>query len=248
MEIPENIDIYKIIPQLKGQPITLASKSPRRKEILENALGLKNITVFPSGFAENFDKFTLAPFEYVVQTAVQKVMDVYRSVIDADEPPSLVLAADTVVVVDGEIFEKPRGVEHHVQMLKRLRDARGPHKVYTGLACIVPFEQPVAPGYALETALDYTDVYFDSTISDEQILEYVKSREAADAAGGYKIQGEKGKNLVKGINGEFYNVMGLPMKATIKLMQKTIEASQNGSDESDSEGEGQFPVCACPFR
>jgi septum formation protein len=237
MEIPENIDIYEIIPELKGEPVTLASKSPRRKEILETVLGFKHVTVFPSGFAEDLDKFALAPFEYVVQTATHKAVDVYRAVVDADVPPSMVLGADTIVVVDGEIFEKPRGFDHHVQMLKQLRDFNKPHKVYTGLACIVPLEQPVAPGYALETALDFTDVYFDSSVTDEQIVEYVKSGEAQDAAGGYKIQGEKGRSLIKRIDGDFYNVVGLPAKATIALIQKTIEASQNASDRSDSEGD-----------
>jgi septum formation protein len=214
--------------------VVLASRSPRRKEILEKELGLKNVTVFPSGFAEDLDKFKLAPFEYVLETAQEKVLDVYKAEVDADDPPAVVIGADTIVVNGSIILEKPLGVDHHISMLKSLRDNPLPHKVFTAVACIVPYDIPAHPGYAMETHLEETEVYFKNDITDEEILEYVRTGEGSDAAGGYKIQ-EIGKKLVEKIEGDYFNVVGLPAAATAKLIKKTINMAKSPSDvDTDS--------------
>ncbi|ANB13358.1 hypothetical protein AWJ20_1645 [Sugiyamaella lignohabitans] len=123
-------------------------------------------------------------------------------------------------------------------MLKSLRDSSltGPHKVFTAVACIVPLELPVQPGYALEVNLEETEVYFKSDITDQQIIDYVATGEGSDAAGGYKIQETAGKLLIDRIEGDFFNVVGLPVESTIKLIKKTLAAAAaDDSDESDSE-------------
>jgi len=90
------------------------------------------------------------------------------------------------------------------------------------VACMVPLESARDPGYALETSTEETSVKFDSTITDELLLAYVKTREGADKAGGYGIQGT-GAVLVERIEGSFDNVVGLPLRTTLRLIEKVIE-------------------------
>ena len=227
-----------VINQLAHGKVILASKSPRRKQILEQQLGFKNITVVASLFEENLDKTELTPFQYVLDTASHKALDVYRSEIDADKEPRIVIAADTIVLSEGGILEKPQNPVHHFEMLKELRDSGVSHKVFTAVVCVVPFDKPVLPGYALQTHIEETQVFFDPEVSDQTLLSYVDSGEATDAAGGYKIQG-RGSVFIKSIQGDYFNVMGLPVYGTQKLIEKTIESANN--DEANEESGGESP-------
>lgn len=215
--------------------VILASGSPRRKEIMEQQLGFKNIEVVPSDFPETLSKEQYASFEYPIQTALRKALDVYKSEVNANVSPSLLIAADTVIDLNGTIMEKPRSVDHHIAMLEQLRDSQEPHKVYTGIAAIIPYEKPVHPGYALNHALGITEVTFRKNITDKEIHSYVASGEAFDAAGGYKIQGE-GAKFVEKIEGDKYNVIGLPVEETKKLILNTFnEARDHYDDDYDDE-------------
>jgi septum formation protein len=102
-------------------------------------------------------------------------------------------------------------------MLKHLRDMRA-HKVFTGLAIIAPLEVPIQPGYALRTHVEETTVYFGGkdVLTDEVLKAYVESGEGVDAAGGYKIQ-EGGGVLIEKIEGDYSNVVGLPVHAVPPL-------------------------------
>jgi septum formation protein len=125
-------------------------------------IGLTNLTIVPSTFAEDLPK-TLSPFEYVLQTATQKALTVYQRECDSGSEPSLIIAADTVVIgPGGAILEKPRSEKEHVAMLKGLRDAKE-HKVCSGIACIAPLDIIVDPGYAMETHVEETTVRFDNS-------------------------------------------------------------------------------------
>lgn len=130
--------------------------------IYHQQLGLGHAQVIPSTVPENLPK-SLSPFEYVLQTATQKAMTVYRQEIDNPTlgEPALIIAADTVVVSHaGTIMEKPRSEQEHIAMLMTLRN--GPdHKVYTAVAVMAPLESAVSPGYALETSVEETVVTFD---------------------------------------------------------------------------------------
>lgn len=212
---------------LRDKRVILASASPRRKQLLAQ-IGLTNLEIIPSNFEENLSK-DVSPFEYVLETATGKALAVYREEILNEEKgePGLIIAADTVVVSNmGEILEKPRSEAHHIAMLKNLRDS-GPHRVYTAVVCITPLESARDPGYALERAWEETVVKFDTTVSDELLLAYVRTREGADKAGGYGIQGT-GAVLVERIEGSFDNVVGLPLRTTLKLIEKVMA---KGDDE-----------------
>jgi septum formation protein len=160
----------------------------------------------------------------VLETAQQKALNVYEATIDSPEgEPALVIAADTVVSTHlGQILEKPRSEKEHVAMLKMLRDGNGGwHKVYTSVVCMAPLESAMDPGYAIETHVEETDVKFDQDVTDELILSYVRTREGADKAGGYGIQG-LGSILVEKIDGTFDNVVGLPLRATLQVIEKVL--------------------------
>jgi septum formation protein len=124
-----------------------------------------------------------------------------------------VIAADTILLSRNTILEKPDNPKHHYQMLRHLRDMKS-HKVFTGVACVAPLEVPIHPGYCLRTTVEETTVYFGSkdVVTDEVLLAYVESGEGSDAAGGYKIQ-EGGGVLIERIQGDYTNVVGLPIHA-----------------------------------
>ncbi|KAF7510062.1 hypothetical protein GJ744_007166 [Endocarpon pusillum] len=190
---------------LRRRRTILASASPRRKQLLAT-IGLTNIEVIPSSFEENLPK-SASPFEYVLATATEKALAVYRQEIDNESKgePAMIIAADTIVVSSsGQILEKPRSEAQHIAMLKSLRDT-GVHRVYTAVACMAPLQSARDPGYAMETAVEETAVKFDSTVTDELLVAYVRTREGADKAGGYGIQGTGGI-LVEKIDGSFDNV------------------------------------------
>lgn len=103
-----------------------------------------------------------------------------------------------------------------------LRDTNGGwHKVYTAVVCMAPLESLADPGYAMEMEVEETAVKFDQNVTDDLIMAYVRTREGADKAGGYGIQG-MGSILVEKIDGTFDNVVGLPLRATLQLIEKVV--------------------------
>lgn len=200
----------------------LASASPRRKTLLAQ-IGLTNIEIIPSKFEENLPKTGTSPYQYVLDTATQKALAVYRQEVSNEQAaePGIIIAADTIVVSEaGEILEKPRSEVQHIQMLQSLRES-GMHRVYTAVAVMVPLASARDPGYALEVATEETLVKFDAEVTDELLLAYVRTREGADKAGGYGIQGT-GAILIEKIEGSFDNVVGLPLRTTLKLIEKAV--------------------------
>jgi septum formation protein len=221
---------------VRNKRVILASASPRRKQLLAS-IGLTNAEIIPSTFAENLPK-SVSPYEYVLATATAKAQAVYRVEINNEQKgePGLIIAADTIVVSHaGDILEKPRSEAQHITMLKSLRDT-GLHRVYTAVTCMVPLESARDPGYALETAVEETKVWFDPAITDDLLLAYVKTREGADKAGGYGIQGT-GAVLVEKIEGSFDNVVGLPLRVTLRLIEKAVARSQDDDTLDPAFGE-----------
>jgi MAF protein len=175
----------------------------------------------------------------VLRTAQQKCLDVYQTLLanslKSIPDPTMVIAADTVVVTtSGRILEKPRSEAEHLAMLRMLRDQVN-HKVYTAVCVLVPRDDARAPGYNMESSVEETKVVFDETASDEFISAYVKTREAVGMAGGYGIQGMGGL-LVERIEGAYDNVVGLPLRVTVGLMEKTL-FMQGSNDEDEDEEE-----------
>ncbi len=171
--------------------LILASASPRRRELM--ALAGFDFEVITADVDEVLDP-SLEPCELVMSLAFQKA-----SAVAEYNPDAAVIGADTVVVLDGKVLGKPHSEEEAVQMLREL--SGNTHEVYTGV-CIIK-------GDRVHKFYECTGVTF-QTLEDELITQYVASKEPMDKAGSYGIQG-KGSVLVKGIEGDYFNVVGFPV-------------------------------------
>ncbi len=175
--------------------IILASASPRRKELLEQ-IGLL-FTIEVSSVEEVITK--TVPHEIVMELSAQKAIDVKRKT----GTDSIVIGADTIVAYRNaeteQILGKPKGEEQAYQMLKNLQG--NSHHVYTGVT--ICFEAKVHTFYEKTKV----EVY---PMSDEQIWDYIKTKEPMDKAGAYGIQGRFAA-YIKGIEGDYNNVVGLPI-------------------------------------
>ncbi len=173
--------------------IILASRSPRRRELL-NQIGLRGFKVAASGADERVEG-NPAPAELVEALSLRKARAVQE---DADEE-DLIIAADTVVVLDGAVLGKPADEREAFAMLSALSGNR--HRVYTGIT--------VLRGERCETCSEETIVEFRELEPDE-ISAYIATGEPMDKAGAYGIQG-LGSLLVSRLEGDYFNVMGLPV-------------------------------------
>ena len=171
--------------------LVLASASPRRKALLE-AAGVV-CTVIPADVDETPEPGE-TPSAHVRRLARAKALEVARS-----EPHAVILGADTVVVIDGDILGKPVDAADARDMLRRLSGRV--HQVYTGVA--------LWRGDEIRDAVDVTDVEM-CALSDEQIDQYVASGEPAGKAGAYAIQGLASRFVTR-INGSYSTVVGLPV-------------------------------------
>ncbi len=180
--------------------LVLASGSPRRRDIL-TALGLA-FDVRPPGVDE-----TLRPGEGAA-AAARRLAERKAEAVEA-EPGELVIAGDTIVVLDGELLGKPTGPPDAAAMLGRL--AGRSHEVITGLA--------LRHGTETRSVAALTTVTF-RALDPAEITAYVATGEPLDKAGAYGIQGY-GSALVERIEGDFFNVMGLPVPALLALLHDT---------------------------
>ncbi len=171
--------------------LVLASASPRRSQLLE-ALGL-SFSVCPSPAIE---PLPTAEDGREPGAFVERLARLKAASIGGDD---LIIAADTVVVIDDEILGKPRDQAHARAMLARLRGRT--HRVYSGVC--------LKRGARIESAHEVTAVTF-GEFSDEFIAAYVRTGEPMDKAGAYGAQG-RGALLVTRIEGDYWNVVGLPL-------------------------------------
>lgn len=180
--------------------LILASASPRRRELLER-LEL-NFTICPANVDETRlpDEDALA---YPLRTAVKKAMAVAEG-----RENAVVIAADTVVALDDAILGKPKSEDEAKEMLRCLSGRE--HIVITGIGIV-----DTASGRTL-SATEQTIVYF-HPLAAEEIDAYVASGEPMDKAGAYGIQG-KGALLVRKLDGDYFNVMGLPLSKLYRLL------------------------------
>ena len=178
--------------------IILASNSPRRKELLKE----HNIdfVVIPSNVNEVIDA-TITPYENVMRLSEIKGLDVF-----AKNKDDLVIAADTIVVYNNEILGKPKDEKDAFRMLRLLSGKI--HEVVTGVTLITNKKQI--------TEYEVSYVKF-KDLSDEEIWDYIKTKEPMDKAGSYAIQGI-GSKFIEYHEGSYDNIVGLPMKLVIKNM------------------------------
>jgi len=173
--------------------IILASKSPRRQELLK-LMGINDFKIIPSDAEENIGA-GLSPADTVKEIALMKARDVRNKCGNDD----VIIAADTLVYLENVPLGKPKDEEDAADMLQKLSGRM--HSVYTGVAVIY--------GGKEFSAGEGTDVYF-REITDAEIEKYIKSGEPMDKAGAYAIQG-KASVFVEKINGDYFNVIGLPV-------------------------------------
>lgn len=190
--------------------LVLASQSIRRSEILDQ-IGIE-YTVCPSGFDEESIKID-DPIEYVETLAFKKA----ESVPCSKGNDVLILGADTVVVIDQHILEKPNSVDEAKKYLRMLSGRE--HQVYTGVSLIRIQDQKTI------TTHQMTTVVFE-VLSEDDIEFYTSTKEPFDKAGGYGIQGI-GARFVKEIHGDYLNVVGLPANLVIKMLKEMGELNEN---------------------
>ena len=198
--VPAAHDLSQPLPEL-----ILASSSPRRIEILRTV-------GWPfEAQAADIDESCLegeGPVSYVERLAREKAGAVL-----ANRSGSMVIGADTVVVVDEEILGKPRDEDDACRMLKLLNDRW--HEVVTGVA--------LCKGPEVRVAHAITEVRF-GFMTDSEIKWYVARGEPMDKAGAYAIQG-LGARFIEGIKGEYFNVVGLPVRLLYRLCQEANRAA-----------------------
>ena len=181
-------------------PVILASASPRRRELLE-LVGIVH-EVRPADIDES-----LWPGETPVGHS-ERLARGKAHAIAAAAGDAVVIAADTIVVVDGDILGKPKDVAHATEMLQRLSGRQ--HTVYTAIA--------VARGERTESAVEAVEVVF-RALSDSEIAEYIATGEPMDKAGAYGIQGF-GATIVERVDGDYFSVMGLGMRRLVALLER----------------------------
>lgn len=181
--------------------IVLGSSSPRRKELME-LIGYEFLIASPD---VNEDIEEKKPIEYV-----KKIVGMKGKYIFNNFPNDLIVCADTIVVKDELILGKPKNKDEAFKMLMKLQN--DVHFVYTAVFISYKKYQKIF--------VEKTKVYIDA-LTNEQIETYIKTTEPYDKAGGYAIQGIFGK-YIKKINGDFYNVMGLPINRVYKEIEKII--------------------------
>ena len=199
--------------------IYLASRSPRRRELLAQ-LGvafdeLLTLELHGADVDETPHADEVAP-AYVMRVARAKAELGWRQIASRALAPLPVLAADTTVVLDGEILGKPADAEHAGQMLRRL--SAHTHEVLTAVA--------IARGDRMETALSASTVEF-RNLDDAEIRAYAASGEPLDKAGAYAIQGGAAVFITR-LAGSYSGIMGLPLIATAELLWRFGIASNWG--------------------
>ena len=184
--------------------IILASESPRRFELLK-MIGLQ-FTVRPSHMEEIYQDH-LKPVEYAIENAQNK-----GNSIAAKFPNSIVISADTIVVLNNEILEKPHDELHAYNILKKLSGKT--HEVITGFGFTLKSSEKSIFDYEI------TKVTF-RNLTQHEIRTYINTGEPFDKAGGYGAQGH-GSLLIKRVHGCFFNVVGLPLAKFFVLFDNLL--------------------------
>lgn len=187
-----------------GKPLVLASKSPRRRELLER-MGLEFEVIAPD-IGDEDDYIEPSNLNASLQELARKKADQ----VAAQYPDAYVVGGDTIVCLQGVIMGKPISRRNAFDMLKSLSGRV--HEVISGVGLICR-----ADGFS-QSNIACTKVHFRS-IPDDEINRYLDFNEFADKAGAYGIQG-KALTFVESIEGCYYNVVGLPITETIELLKK----------------------------
>jgi septum formation protein len=189
--------------------LVLASASPRRQELLRNA-GIA-FQARPTNIPE-IPQNGEPPRAFAERMAREKALAVFH-----ERPNDIVLGADTIVIVDGQILGKPSDAADAVRMLRLLSGRT--HQVITGVCLLGPPQlRTASQGSFEETCSEITLVTMDA-LSDDDIRAYVATAEPMDKAGAYAIQGVASR-WVSRIEGDYFNVVGLPVSLVYRMLRE----------------------------
>lgn len=189
--------------------IILASASPRRSELLRN-MGLDFSVVVSDADEASVDR-DVPPEIYVQELALLKAASTAKKITDRKD--AIVISADTVVVNNGAILGKPDSEAEAERMLSELSSRT--HQVFTGI-CVLRIRDAYTVCKAVRTDVTFKE------LSKEKIRRYIDSGEPMDKAGAYGIQG-RGAMLAERINGDYFNVVGLPVSALSDILEQDFE-------------------------
>ncbi|WP_158787116.1 nucleoside triphosphate pyrophosphatase [Granulicella sp. L46] len=181
--------------------LILASASPRRRDLLTQA-GLR-FDVLPAHIDETLHP-NESPTAYVQRLALEKAQAIHTL-----HPKATILGADTTVVCEQQILNKPTDLSDAERMLRHLSNRV--HQVHTGIAVVTPTTQ--------RSHVETTSVFF-SAIPEDDLANYLSTGDSLDKAGAYGIQGYAARWIPR-IEGDFFNVMGLPIAAVLQLLRET---------------------------
>ena len=187
----------------------LASASPRRKELLEK-MGLQ-FSIVVSEADESTVSRDIPVNLYVQELALLKASATAKMLLRNKK--ALIIAADTIVTLDGEILGKPDGEDGAKKMLSSLSGRT--HEVYTGY-CVMRISDGKTVCNSVKTEVKF------KTLTEQKIRSYIESGEPMDKAGAYGIQG-LGSMLIEKINGDYFNVVGLPVSALADTLEEEFE-------------------------
>lgn len=190
--------------------IILASQSPRRRELLE-AVGMNFEVVVSEADEKSVSKDNVPIGIYVQELALIKAAAVAKKILK--DKDAIIISADTIVTLDNEILGKPKDEEDALRMLSKLSGRV--HEVYTGY-CVMRIKD----GYTICNNIK-TKVVFKS-LTEDKIRRYIKTGEPMDKAGAYGIQGVGGLMIDK-IEGDYANVVGLPVSALSDTLEKEFD-------------------------
>lgn len=220
-------DIYTRLSQHK---FILASTSIRRLEILTTNLGipLKSITIIAPDFEENLLKEGISASEYVNETSKHKGLAVIEQlkmglnqqddVVKASDEDIIILTSDTVISCDEKIFEKPGNKQTQFEMLKYYQKNKK-LEVLTSINLIKLNKNHEILKW--ESDLEITKLKFNLELDDDFLNSYIDCEEGLNVAGGFKYQ-SIGSLLFNGIDGDYFNVVGLPVSKTFQLLNKVL--------------------------
>ncbi|CUM50909.1 unnamed protein product [Debaryomyces fabryi] len=210
---------HPLYERLKQFQFVLASTSPRRLEILEKNLQIKDIEIMPSNFEENLLKEEHTCQEYVSNTSLGKGQAVVKQLISQNGPSSIILSSDTIVTCNQEVFEKPQTKERQLEMFHKYH--QHPDLEVITSVNIIKYDS-VTKESIIKSAIEITKLRFNDELSDEFLKYYVDSEEGLHVAGGFKYQ-ELGCLLFKSIDGDYFNIVGLPAGTTFRLLSDILQ-------------------------
>ena len=188
------------------QSMILASKSPRRQELISNITPHFEVVVSPVD--------EILPEGTLPEQAPVYLSRLKARAVAAEHPDRLVIGADTVVILDGKVLGKPRDEDDARRMLKLLSGRV--HTVITG-CCLISGGRERS--FSQSTRVEFYE------LSDREIDEYIATGEPMDKAGSYGIQG-RGMLFVKGIEGDYFNVMGLPVAMLSRELESFVKSAR----------------------